>query len=476
MSSKGGMNVDDWNGQPRGTSNWLRHFMVMAVLFSINHGCVVAVSGLASADFGVSIAAVANGILYFMYTFSSLLLAVPLVEIYGPKKVLALGLWMYCFYLLAFGIIVASPDMSDGIKYVIVIVGSTMGGVGAGGLWSAQGAYFANAAAQYSKETGEKPEKVNGTFGGYFAFVFVGTEIIMKVLSSVIRDVWDSYNATIFVFWFYVVASALASIGIMFVKALPKKELSIEDNAGPRPSFGKLMCKKLMGMRTILTNPRIWLLSPLNLAFTYAVSYVANEFSGVIGPALAGEDNVGYLTAIIPGTAMILSIPFARLARYIGNAPIMWLGCFAFFIIGVLGYALDTKEFVYKSDTGKMVSVMGPALNLGELIVLYMVFGIGRAVYESTNKAVYADFFPTDRAGAFGLVAFESGLFGAVGFLLFASFLDVSITTITLVQIVVAGLSVITVPAAFLYHGARKQYKMRNGDDGGRAKLLSNRV
>jgi len=460
-------------GSQGGTSKWLRHFMVMAVLFSINHGCVVAVSGLAAADFGTTIAAVGNGVLYFMYTFSSLLLAVPLVEIYGPKKVLALGLWMYCFYLLAFGIIVANPNFSTGAKYVFVFVGSTLGGIGAGGLWSAEGAYFSNAAAQYAKETGEQVEAVNGRFGGMFAFVFVGTEIIMKVLSSAIRNSWKDENGDpsrhgkVFVFWFYIVASVLASIGIMFVKPLPKKEIGIEDESGPKPGFGKLMCKKLVGMRGILSNPLIWLLSPLNLGFTYAVSYVGNEFSGVLGPYLAGESNVGYLTAIIPGTAMILSIPFAKLARCIGNAPIMFLGCLSFFIIGVVGYTVNQQTLILNGE-----AKMAPMLNMGQLIVLYITFGIGRAVYESTNKAVYADFFPTERAGAFGLVAFESGLFGAVGFILFADFLSVPLLTITIVQVIVSGLAVITVPAAFLLNGYKKK-KARMAVKGGRDKLLS---
>lgn len=33
--------------------------------------------------------------------------------------------------------------------------------------------------------------------------------------------------------------------------------------------------------------------------------------------------------------------------------------------------------------------------------VLYVLQGVGRAVYESTGKGVFADFFPGDAAGAF---------------------------------------------------------------------------
>lgn len=38
-------------------------------------------------------------------------------------------------------------------------------------------------------------------------------------------------------------------------------------------------------------------------------------------------------------------------------------------------------------------------------MVFYAIMGIGRAVYESTNKAIFADFFPGEKsAGAFANV------------------------------------------------------------------------
>ncbi|CAL1170974.1 unnamed protein product [Cladocopium goreaui] len=39
------------------------------------------------------------------------------------------------------------------------------------------------------------------------------------------------------------------------------------------------------------------------------------------------------------------------------------------------------------------------------VLVFYVLMGIGRAVYESTNKAIFADFFPGEKsAGAFANV------------------------------------------------------------------------
>jgi hypothetical protein len=44
------------------------------------------------------------------------------------------------------------------------------------------------------------------------------------------------------------------------------------------------------------------------------------------------------------------------------------------------------------------------------LAYLYVLQGIGRLVFESTNKAVFADFFPKDEVSAFANLTAWSGL------------------------------------------------------------------
>ena len=51
---------------------------------------------------------------------------------------------------------------------------------------------------------------------------------------------------------------------------------------------------------------------------------------------------------------------------------------------------------------------------------LYVLFGIGRGVFESTSKAVFADFFQGPRATAgFANSAMQNGLSGSIGFFIF---------------------------------------------------------
>lgn len=53
------------------------------------------------------------------------------------------------------------------------------------------------------------------------------------------------------------------------------------------------------------------------------------------------------------------------------------------------------------------------------LVLLYMLYGIGRCVWESTNKGIFCDYFknPLDRDMAYAALYFSSGFSGACGYL-----------------------------------------------------------
>ena len=73
-----------------------RSFLAMSLLFSANHGCVVACLGLATARLG-SVGAWQSGLLYLTYTGSALFGATYLVKRLGSRNSLALGMTLYCF-------------------------------------------------------------------------------------------------------------------------------------------------------------------------------------------------------------------------------------------------------------------------------------------------------------------------------------------------------------------------------------------
>mmetsp|Transcript_30019 Transcript_30019/g.76431 ORF Transcript_30019/g.76431 Transcript_30019/m.76431 type:complete len:124 (-) Transcript_30019:139-510(-) len=66
-----------------------------------------------------------------------------------------------------------------------------------------------------------------------------------------------------------------------------------------------------------------------------------------------------------------------------------------------------------------LILLLSPA-QLGRftaLVPIYLLQGLGRSCFEGTNKALYADFFPSDSAAAFSnIVIFNGGASAAAYF------------------------------------------------------------
>lgn len=53
------------------------------------------------------------------------------------------------------------------------------------------------------------------------------------------------------------------------------------------------------------------------------------------------------------------------------------------------------------------------------IVIFYLLQGLGRGVYESTNKGIFLDFFPGDKSpGAFANCMMQSTMASTIGFLL----------------------------------------------------------
>lgn len=72
-----------------------RNFTRMALLFSINHGCVTAVLNLSVVLLGDA-GAYMNASLYVAYAATALLAAPAIVGYLGQRGALITGLWVYC--------------------------------------------------------------------------------------------------------------------------------------------------------------------------------------------------------------------------------------------------------------------------------------------------------------------------------------------------------------------------------------------
>ena len=152
-------------------------------------------------------------------------------------------------------------------------------------------------------------------------------------------------------------------------------------------------------------KPTVVLLAPVQITFGLCVALLGYEMTGIVSP-LAFPDNtvvaVGLLTALISLTSALLQVPFLYISKSsFGKAPVMIIGLLAFAALATLILRLSKEELTHYFP----------------LILSYVLQGVGRACYEGTNKALYADFFPQDSEAAFANIVLAGGTASAVAFL-----------------------------------------------------------
>merc|ERR1712070_718262 len=119
------------------------------------------------------------------------------------------------------------------------------------------------------------------------------------------------------------------------------------------------------------SDPKIWLLQFTNLTFGFGAawnaSYVGTEFTA---KALSSQW-IGFTGALISLIGGVGAKVLGPLAKSTGKPAIILLGSLAFFGIAFLSKAIP-------DGSGMGLSVL----------IFPILMGLGRAVYESTNKGV----------------------------------------------------------------------------------------
>lgn len=157
----------------------------------------------------------------------------------------------------------------------------------------------------------------------------------------------------------------------------------------------------------VFADVRLLLVIPFQLCVGLAFSFVPFY---VFGKIIADSDElgsayVGLISATIPLTGSAMAFPTATIANKYGKPLPMTIGAMGLGMAGLAVIAFSDKTL------GTWPYVMS-------YIVIY---GIGRGVYENTNKAVIADFFSSgsDVTAAFAATNFARNIASAFGYFAF---------------------------------------------------------
>lgn len=368
-----------------------RNFTLFSLLFSIHHGLVTCPVVIATSALPQDVGYLGNMLLMIFTSISAFVMGSPICEILGLKGGIILGMLLYVAYLLLFvTAVMYRSDMM--VQMICYCSGSISGGIASGVMWTGQGAYFArsvdliSAAGQHHMESRpELTEKLASTF----AVSFLLFESLSKLVWSFfewtgIPAVWMGYS--------YVALSSLATLMMTRVSNL--------QSASPPVHWSTA----LSATARLWRDPNVFLVSGLNLTFGFSAAFLTGYINANYTSKILGQYSVLICGTITVSSACVSAQLSEPLQRKIGKRAVIALGATSFL-------AIPTSMIIWGSPTSSWQ---------WWLAFLYIFQGLGRGVYESTNKAVFADFFtkPEEQVGAFGNCRLQNSIGFIVGYFL----------------------------------------------------------
>mmetsp|Transcript_264 Transcript_264/g.442 ORF Transcript_264/g.442 Transcript_264/m.442 type:complete len:498 (-) Transcript_264:155-1648(-) len=400
-------------------------FFLMALCFSLNHSSVTTVLALATTELGGKLGGYSSGTLYVTYTLCALLFATAIVQRLGQKGALVAGCTAYCFYVVAF--LIAYLVDNPIVVWLSAIGGSVLGGMAAGWLWSANTAYLTTTVKVYIDARGsddasertpllpdageeapgartERRERQNretaSTFSSIFSTTYLGCEMGTKLVSFAVLQFFGGRLLNLTLCSVLAVTSAAGMLFIVDVEACQARRSANTPGDGSR----KTLLEGLLGAATLFaTDIRMPLMYPLQMGFGFTSSFLVYYVTAKVVNQFFGEASISLLTALISGTGAVLSLPISWAVPRTGSALWITLGLGCFMLVNALFTLLP------KSTFGTYLAI----------VPMYLVYGVGRCIFEGQNKAVMANFFPNHGAAWGANLIVASGGSSAIGFFLY---------------------------------------------------------
>lgn len=368
------------------------NFLRMSVYFAIGHGTATTPLVYASSALETRVAYLGNGVLYIVTLISALALSIPLLGVTGLRGGMVVGMALYAVYAAGFSLAAAATTpFTQGLFFV---TGSICGGLAAGILWTAQGGYLARTASAVAELDQSRRELITSELATQFAFHYLLFEEVAKILSSLMMGISMSVPAMGLV---YTILTAAATYGLSLVSDLK-----------PQASEEKSSFAKLLGAVNLWSDVRIWLLSPTNITFGVSAAYMNGFFNATVASKELGAKNLGYLTAFTVLISWGLTKLYGLFGQRFGNIMPISIGAASFACIPLLLLTIGAGTSLCH-DWG------------WGILVFYALQGSGRSVFESANKAVFADTFKgADTEGAFANCVLQMALAQALCFFMSA--------------------------------------------------------
>jgi len=136
-----------------------------------------------------------------------------------------------------------------------------------------------------------------------------------------------------------------------------------------------------------------------------AAKFGAGGFNSFNGMNNNNSQHVGILTSWMALTAAFVGLFTSSIRSSSGRGKVLITGAIGFFFVGFLFLLFPNSSSSF--------------WNIYTLVLVYTLHGIGRATFESTLKATFAEYFPSpNTTAAFGNIVLQNGLASAMGYVL----------------------------------------------------------
>lgn len=368
-----------------------QEFHIMSWTVAINHATVTTPILYASSVLTNENGQAGNAMLYGSKLICSLFFSTLIFGVVGPKKGLTLSMGLYSVYVLLFAVAAQLCDRrneSNGACVVgntyqlpVNLAGALIGGIGAGVLWTCQGAFFTNCCQRVAQAEHRCTSQITAELAGTFALIFLAAEAVVRASATILaKNAHLEYPIVFHIFGAVALVSTLA-----FQIMASSGEAPATTATAATAAAGA--CSKAFSAVRQWKDPKTWFLQCTNLTFGFAAAWLGGYVGRHIFTETLSSEFIGFAGAMLSALASVLSLGFGVVAKKLGKGPVLALGALAFLCLALL------SRFGHPKTWGWGV------------LVFYVLMGIGRAVYESTNKAIFADFFPGEKsAGAFANV------------------------------------------------------------------------
>lgn len=360
-----------------------KEFYIMSFAFGLNHATVTTPILFAASVLTEQNGNLSNAVLYGSTLICSLFFANLLYAILGSKRGLVISMALYTVYVAMFAYSASQCKTlndkgrcieAEPLQLPVVSLGAFIGGIGAGLLWTCQGAFYSMVCEKLAAAEGRPQSEVTAELAGTFALIFLGWECTARACTTLLTG--KDYLHLSYMAAFLILAGAALVATVFFATFATNLQPSTSAERGS-------VCDKVLKAVSLWSDPKLWLLQTTNITFGFAAAWLG----GYVGPKILSQalnsSFLGFAGAMLSGLAAILSKAFAPLAATIGKGPVLTIGAGAFLCLGIFSrWVGEPTQWGWGA------------------CVFYIFMGVGRAVYESTNKAIFADFFPGEKSPA----------------------------------------------------------------------------